>query len=62
MPVNIEAPSLQSRLRFAEYSVDMETDKSGPDIESGLAALLAREPCPGTMPAIPVKGSTTCGL
>jgi radical SAM-linked protein len=46
LPVNIEAPSLQSRLRFAEYSVDMETDKSGPDIESGLAALLAR----GTLP------------
>jgi radical SAM-linked protein len=46
LPVNIEAPSLQSRLRFAEYNVDMETDKSGPDIESGLAALLARESLP----------------
>ena len=46
LPVNIEAPSLQSRLRFAEYSVDMETDKSGPDIESGLTALLAREQVP----------------
>ena len=46
LPVNIEAPSLQSRLRFAEYSVDMETDKSGADIESGLAALLARESMP----------------
>ena len=46
LPVNIEAPSLQSRLRFAEYSVDMETGKSGPDIESGLAELLARESLP----------------
>jgi radical SAM-linked protein len=46
LPVNIEAPSLQSRLRFAEYSVDMKTDKSGPDIESGLAALLAMETLP----------------
>ena len=46
LPVNIEAPSLQSRLRFAEYSVDMETDRSGADIESGLAALLARESLP----------------
>ena len=46
LPVNIEAPSLQSRLRFAEYSVDMETDRSGPDIESRLAELLARETLP----------------
>ena len=46
LPVNIEAPSLQSRLRFAEYRVDMETDKSGPDIESGLTVLLAREKVP----------------
>jgi len=46
LPVNIEAPSLQSRLRFAEYSVDMKTDKDGPDIESGVAALLARETLP----------------
>jgi radical SAM-linked protein len=46
LPVNIDAPSLQSRLRFAEYRVDIETDRSGPDIESGLAALLARETVP----------------
>jgi len=46
LPVNIEAPSLQSRLRFAEYRVDMETDKSGPDIGSGLTELLARETLP----------------
>jgi radical SAM-linked protein len=46
LPVDIEAPSLQSRLRFAEYSVDMETDKSGPDIESSLAALMAMETLP----------------
>lgn len=46
LPVNIEAPSLQSRLRFAEYIVDMEADKDGPDIESGLAALLAMETLP----------------
>jgi hypothetical protein len=44
--VNIEAPSLQSRLRFAEYSVEMETDKSGPEIESALAELLARDDLP----------------
>ncbi len=46
LPVNVEAPSLQSRLRFAEYCVDMKTAKSGPDIESGVAALLARETLP----------------
>lgn len=46
LPVNIDAPSLQSRLRFAEYSVDMQTANSGPDIESGLAGLLARESLP----------------
>jgi hypothetical protein len=46
LPVNIDAPSLQSCLRFAEYCVDIETDKSSPDIESGLAALLARETLP----------------
>jgi len=46
LPVNIEDPSLQSRLRFAEYSVDMETAKSGAEIESGLAALLAMETLP----------------
>jgi radical SAM-linked protein len=46
LSVNIEAPSLQSRLRFAEYSVAMATDKSGLHIESGLAALLARETLP----------------
>ena len=46
LPVNIEDPSLQSRLRFAEYSVDMKAAKSGPDIESGVAALLARETLP----------------
>jgi radical SAM-linked protein len=46
LPVNIEAPSLQSRLRFAEYNVYMKTDKSGPDIESALSALLAMETLP----------------
>ena len=45
-PVAAEAPSLQSRLRFAEYRVDMEVDKSGQDIESMLAVLLARETLP----------------
>ena len=46
LPVNIDAPSLQSRLRFAEYRVDMLSDKSVPDIESALAALLDRESLP----------------
>jgi radical SAM-linked protein len=39
-------PSLQSQARFAEYAVTVATDKTKPDIEGAIAALLARESLP----------------
>lgn len=39
-------PSLQSQVRFAEYRVELETDKSPADIESALASLLSLEKLP----------------
>ena len=39
-------PSLQSQVRFAEYRVELETDKSPADIESAFAILLSLEKLP----------------
>ncbi|MEE8420834.1 MAG: TIGR03936 family radical SAM-associated protein [Dehalococcoidales bacterium] len=39
-------PSLQSQIRFAEYRVELETDKSPAEIESALASLLSLEKLP----------------
>jgi radical SAM-linked protein len=39
-------PSLQSQARSAEYAVTLETDRTPQDIESAIAALLARENLP----------------
>ena len=39
-------PSLQSQIRYAEYRVEVETDKEQPDIEAALASLLALEHLP----------------
>jgi len=39
-------PSLQSQVRHAEYTVELETEKGQDDIESVIAALLAKESLP----------------
>lgn len=39
-------PSLQSQVRYAEYTVGIETEKSREDIEAAIAALLAKESLP----------------
>ena len=39
-PVGISEPSLQARVRFAEYQVEVETTKSIPEIESAIQSLL----------------------
>jgi len=39
-------PSLQSQIRFAEYIVDIETEKGQEDVESVVTALLAKESLP----------------
>lgn len=44
MALNI--PSLQSQVRFAEYSVELETDKEKHDIESAISSLLSLEHLP----------------
>ncbi len=41
MPVRPDAPSLQSRVRYAEYKVEMDTGKSDVEVQSGIASLLA---------------------
>jgi radical SAM-linked protein len=45
-PVSLEAPSLQSRLRFAEYLVEEEGQPGTGDVESSMKALLALETLP----------------
>ena len=39
-------PSLQSQVRFAEYAVELETEKERKEIESSINSLLAREELP----------------
>ena len=39
-------PSLQSQVRFAEYAVELETEKGQGEIESAIKSLLAREHVP----------------
>ncbi len=39
-------PSLQSQVRFAEYTVKLETDRTPEDVEGAIASLLARESLP----------------
>ncbi|MBN1689792.1 MAG: DUF2344 domain-containing protein [Dehalococcoidia bacterium] len=45
-PVSLEAPSLQSRLRFAEYVVEVESQQGIEEIECSLKSLLALETLP----------------
>ena len=44
--VSLEAPSLQSRLRFAEYEVQVESQQVTMDIEGSLKSLLALDTLP----------------
>jgi len=39
-------PSLQSQIRYAEYKVEVETEKSQKDVEASLASLLSLEHLP----------------
>jgi radical SAM-linked protein len=45
-PVALEAPSLQSRLRFAEYEVEVEAEQETGDVEDSLKSLLALDTLP----------------
>jgi radical SAM-linked protein len=45
-PVSLEAPSLQSRLRFAEYLVEVEAQQGTAAVESSLKSLLALDTLP----------------
>jgi radical SAM-linked protein len=45
-PVSLEAPSLQSRLRFAEYLVEAEGQPGTADIERSMKAMLALDTLP----------------
>ena len=40
-PINLTMPSLQSHVRYAEYKVELETEKGQGDIESALISLLS---------------------
>ena len=45
-PVALEAPSLQSRLRFAEYEVEVEAEQGTGDVEISMRSLLALDTLP----------------
>jgi radical SAM-linked protein len=45
-PIALSQPSLQSQVRYAEYKVDIETEKEPKDIESELSSLLSAEHLP----------------
>jgi radical SAM-linked protein len=42
-PVGLQAPSLQSRLRLAEYIVEVKTGKSGRQVEAELALIMEKK-------------------
>ncbi len=45
-PVSLEAPSLQSRLRFAEYLVEVESQQGTEEVEGLLKSMLSLESLP----------------
>jgi radical SAM-linked protein len=45
-PVNIQSPSLQSRIRQVEYLVELETDKNAEQITTELKSLLVKDNLP----------------
>ena len=46
VPENVQSPSLQSRLRKAEYLVELETDKNAEQITTEMKSLLAKDNLP----------------
>ena len=45
-PIALNMPSLQSQVRYAEYKVELETEKGQKDIESAITSLLALKHLP----------------
>jgi len=45
-PLPLTMPSLQSQVRYAEYRIELETDKGQKEIESAITSLLALEHLP----------------
>jgi len=45
-PMALSQPSLQSQVRYAEYRVEVETEKGQRDIESGITSLLSKTHLP----------------
>ena len=45
-PVGLDTPSLQSQVRFAEYKVELETEKEEKEVESALRSLLSVKELP----------------
>ncbi len=45
-PIGLNLPSLQSQVRYAEYRVELETEKEPKDIEAEIDALLSAERLP----------------
>lgn len=45
-PVALTMPSLQSQVRYAEYRVEVATDRPAQDVDAAVAALLAAEHLP----------------
>jgi len=46
LPMAMEAPSLQSQVRYAEYKIEVASEKQQKDIEAVIATLLAAEHLP----------------
>ncbi len=44
--IGLKVPALQTQVKFAEYKVEIETDKSTPEIQQSLDALLKTERLP----------------
>jgi len=45
-PVGLNIPSLQSQVRFAEYKVEVDTEKARQEVESAVRSLLSLEELP----------------
>ena len=45
-PIMLTMPSLQSQVRYAEYQVEVETEKEAKDIETAVSSLLSTEHLP----------------
>ena len=45
-PIGLNVPSLQSQVRFTQYQIEVETDKSGDEIKADIDRLLAQESLP----------------